>query len=116
MSNSRSGAIRAGQPMRTGSVALAVALTAMYVGALQPRAASSIGVVPVTYPAPVLTEVTINLDAGDQTDAHVSGDWVSYTDGNSIRYYNFVSTADAGIPMGNSLRDSLSDISGSRIV
>src|SRR5258706_15694818 len=71
--------------------------------------------VPVVYPPPVLTEVTINDSAGDQTNPHVSGDWVEYEDGH-IRYYNFMTGTDALIPPEGSPSDLLADISGSRIV
>src|SRR4029450_8502748 len=65
---------------------------------------------------PTLTPVTINNSAGDQYDPHISGDWVSYTSDLSIRYFNFATNVDAGIPMGSSRRDLLSDVSGSKIV
>lgn len=77
--------------------------------------AGAMAVVPVAYPPPALTEVTINNSAGDQTNPQVSGDWAAYTSDLGIRYYNFTTGADAAIPMGASGRDSLSDISGSRI-
>jgi hypothetical protein len=73
-------------------------------------------VVPVANTPIALTPVTINNGAGDQYDPHISGDWVSYTSDLSIRYYNFVTNADAAIPQGTSARDLLSDISGSKIV
>jgi Periplasmic component of the Tol biopolymer transport system len=73
-------------------------------------------VIPVHAVAPTLTPVTINASAGDQYDPHVSGDWVAYTDGSGIRYYNFVTGVDAAIPLDTATRDLLSDISGSKIV
>lgn len=76
----------------------------------------ALAIVPVNGAAPTITPIPINSAGGDQTDPHVSGDWASYTDGISIRYYNFGSTADTQIPMGNSVRDTLSDVSGSKIV
>ena len=73
-------------------------------------------VVPVNGVTPTLTPVTINNGVGDQYDPHVSGDWVSYTSDNSIRYYNFSTATDAAIPLGASVRDLLSDISGTKVV
>jgi Tol biopolymer transport system component len=73
-------------------------------------------IVPVSHPTPVLTAVAINLGAGDQNDPHISGDWVAYADNFSIHYYNFTSGVDTLLPMDDSARDLLSDVSGSRIV
>ncbi len=58
----------------------------------------------------------MNLTPGDQFDAHVSGDWVSYTSDLRIRYYNFVTGIDAEIPPGGGIEDLLANVSGSRIV
>jgi hypothetical protein len=60
--------------------------------------------------------VTINGGPGDQFDPHVSGDWVAYTADFGIRYYNFATNIDAAIPMGESVNDLLSGVSGSKIV
>ena len=73
-------------------------------------------IVPVNGAPPTLTPVTINAGAGDQNDPHISGDWVAYTSDLSIRYYSFATGTDAEIPFGLSVRDLLSDISGSKIV
>jgi hypothetical protein len=73
-------------------------------------------VIPINGTPPALTPVTINAGTGDQYDPHISGDWVAYTSDLSIRYYNFATNTDAGIPMGASSRDLLSDVSGSKIV
>jgi hypothetical protein len=78
--------------------------------------ATALAVVPVSGTTPTLSPVTINDSAGDQSDPHVSGDWAAYTDDITIRYYNFASGVDAQIPLGPSVRDLLSDVSGSRIV
>lgn len=74
------------------------------------------GVVPVNGTPPTLVPTTVNDDPGDQSDPHISGDWVAYSSDLSIRYYNFVTGIDAQIPMGSSARDLLSDMSGSKIV
>jgi HYR domain len=100
--------------MGTHTRSTLAALVLVALAAFIPAAARA--VVPANGMAPVLTPVSINANVGDQSDPHVSGDWAAYTDGVSIRYYNFVSTADAQIPMGTSARDMLSDISGSKIV
>ena len=73
-------------------------------------------VIPIIGTPPTLISVTINNSVGDQFDPHVSGDWAAYTSANTIRYYNFVTPADAQIPLGDSARDLLSDVSGSRVV
>lgn len=73
-------------------------------------------IVPVNGAAPTLTPVTINNGAGDQNDPHISGDLVAYASDFSIRYYSFATNVDAQIPMGSSLRDLLSDVSGTKIV
>ena len=73
--------------------------------------------VPVNGPPLQITHVAINLGPGDQTDPHISGDWVAYTSGQTVRYYNFSTATDAQIPPPPTLvRDYLSDISGSKIV
>lgn len=62
---------------------------------------------------------TVNDGPGDQTDPHVSGDWVAYTselNGTSeIRYHHLTDSTDAAIPSNGGL-DFLSDISGSTLV
>jgi hypothetical protein len=76
----------------------------------------------ITPGAPVLVTspgVVINNGPGDQTDPHVSGDLASYTDGNvnsSVRYFRFSTALDQAIPTPTGVSDSLSDVSGSRIV
>jgi hypothetical protein len=63
------------------------------------------------------TTVTINNSPGDQTLPHVSGDIAAYTDvaDNRIHYYDFNSAMDSFIPPGDSVSDTLSDVSGSRV-
>jgi hypothetical protein len=64
--------------------------------------------------------IIINTSPGNQTDPHVSGDLVAYTDengsfGSLIRYYDFVSaTHDAiVVPIGST--DQLSNVDGNHI-
>jgi hypothetical protein len=78
--------------------------------------AAALAVVPVTRPTPVFTPVVINALAGDQYDPHVSGAWAVYTDDIALRYHDFATGTDAEIPRGDSARDLLSEISGSKIV
>ena len=85
-------------------------LVALALAAAMP--ATVIAVVPVSYPAPALVPVDINLTPGDQFDAHVSGDWVSYTSDLRIRYYNFVTGIDAEIPLGGSIEESSATSAG----
>jgi len=96
--------------------ALACSLSFLLVAMAGLTSASAQTVVPINGTPPALTPVTINNGAGDQYDPHISGDWVAYTSDNSIRYYNFATNTDAEIPRGDSARDLLSDISGSKIV
>jgi len=79
-------------------------------------------VVPIPGPTPAVTVVTVNDGPGGQTDPHVSGDWVSYTDNvypvYGIRFQNpdLGPDSDRLIPKADDLYDSLSDISGDMIV
>ncbi|GHG84474.1 MYXO-CTERM sorting domain-containing protein [Comamonas sp. JC664] len=73
-------------------------------------------------PAPRTLTGTLHVVAGgpgDQTDPHVSGPWVAYTNesrGTSeIRYHDLRTGADAAIPNEGAF-DFVSDISGSTIV
>src|SRR5437764_12081768 len=63
-------------------------------------------IVPNVGTTPPINFVTINAGPGDQTDPHISGDLVSYSDGMFIRYYNFSTNTDAQIPLTSD--DSLS--------
>jgi hypothetical protein len=62
---------------------------------------------------------TVNNGPGDQTDPHVSGDWVTYTDDSAgfyqVRYHDLLSGADNLVP-SNGGQDLLSGISGTTIV
>jgi hypothetical protein len=82
--------------------------------------ASAQGVVPVPGGPLTVNVVTVNDDPGGQTDPHVSGDWVSYTDNSAsgIRFQNLdMGTAsDRLIPPPDGFFDSLSDINGATIV
>jgi hypothetical protein len=77
-------------------------------------------IVPVPGPGLEVNVVTVNDGAGSQTDPHLSGDWVSYTDNSvyGIRFQNLdLGTAsDRLIPRPDGFYDSLSDISGDKIV
>jgi uncharacterized protein (TIGR03382 family) len=65
------------------------------------------------------TQQTVNDGPGDQTDPHVSGDWVSYTNqvngGSEVRYHNLMQNSDAPVPSYGGM-DFLSDVSGSTLV
>jgi hypothetical protein len=77
-------------------------------------------VVPIPGTLPAVNEVVVNDSAGGQTDPHVSGDWVSYTDSSvyGVRFQNLDLDAatDRLIPHADGIFDSLSDISGAAIV
>lgn len=69
-----------------------------------------------TLPAGVWT--TVNNSPGGQGDPHIDGDLVSYTSqvigGSEIRYFNFTTGVDMGIPVYG--YDWLSDVSGRTVV
>src|SRR5256885_11186316 len=75
----------------------------------------------ITPPPPLPTNsttVTVNNGPGEQLDPHVSGDFISYSDGNTTqrtRYYRFSTAADQAIPAPAGASDILSDVSGARI-
>ena len=75
---------------------------------------------PVPGPALTVNVAVVNDGAGGQTDPHISGDWVSYTDSSvfGIRFQNLDLgvASDRLIPRPDSAYDSLSDISGNTIV
>jgi hypothetical protein len=94
-----------------------VTLVAVVILALV-AAAPALAIVPVAGPLPPATQVTINNEPGNQTDPHVSGDLVAYFSdvagaNAQIRYFDFASGADTGIP---NAFDFLPDVSGSIIV
>jgi hypothetical protein len=62
-----------------------------------------------------LLPVTINASAGDQFDPHVSGDLASYTDGDTVRYYNFFTGDDLEVPAEVGASDQLSDASNGKV-
>jgi hypothetical protein len=74
-----------------------------------------------TAPAPPLLGATtlVNGGIGDQTDPHVSGDWVAYTSavsGNAeIRFQNLYTRLDAAVPGSDGI-DFIADISGYIVV
>lgn len=73
-------------------------------------------------PAPVpvaATPVLVSGGAGNQTDPHISGTLVTYTNSTDgvmeIRYHDLATDQDDAIPTGGH-RDSLSDVDGSTVV
>jgi Tol biopolymer transport system component len=101
-----------------GILALLLGLLPGSVFAAAPASAQV--VVPIPGPALDVYQVTVNDGAGGQTDPHVSGDWVSYTDNSvyGVRFQNLDMgiPSDRLIPKSDGFFDSLSDISGSTIV
>jgi hypothetical protein len=63
----------------------------------------------------VLLPLTVNAGAGDQFHAHVDGDLAAYTSDLDIRYYNFFTGDDAGIPHVAGFPDWLSDVNNGKI-
>ena len=97
------------------SLVLLVLIVPMFAG-VSPVTATE-GIVEL---APTVNIVTVNDGAGGQTDPHVSGDWVVYTDNSvfGIRFQNLGlgAASDRLIPRPDGFYDSLSDISGNNIV
>jgi len=102
------------QMSKTSMLALAILIS---IAAAATPAAAQVLVPPS--PEPVTSPVvTVNNSAGEQTDPHVSGDLVSYTDGTdpqNIRYYRFSSAMDQAIPSPVGASDHLSDVSGDKV-
>ncbi len=73
-----------------------------------------------TQPSLIGTAHTVHQGPGNQTDPHVSGEFVAYTSENlgssEIRFHELSTGTNDAIPHGSSDYDFLSDISGSRIV
>ena len=109
-------ALTSGTLVTAGSAALLAAMASLG-GPLPARAATA------AIPTLNGTPITINNGPGDQTDPHVSGDWVTYTDALTgyyagyyvVRYHNLSSGQDTAIP-ANGGSDLLSGISGTTIV
>lgn len=75
-------------------------------------------VTPIPGTAPPLTTRVVNNGPGNQSDPHVSNQWVSYTDdsaGLRVRYHNLTTNADAAVPLVG-VADWLSDVSGTAVV
>lgn len=75
------------------------------------------GITPPVPVTPTTTVVEIAAGEGSQSDPHISGTLVSYTDNSisSIRYYNFATGITGTIPRSDGLYDLLSDVNGSKI-
>lgn len=95
------------------SSGIALLLAAALTGLSQAASTTSAG------PPPDLAITTVNDGPGDQTDPHVSGNWISYTSelngALEIRVHNIVTGVDEAVPT-NSGYDFLSDISGTMVV
>ena len=109
MNADRTSRARKSGPLRLTLVSLAL---------LAASAGSALAVTPIVAPLPPGTTTIVNAGNGDQLDPHVSGSIVSYTNvpGAEIRYYDFTTGLDTAISHGGAVEDSLSDVSGSRIV
>ena len=113
--HARAGPGSAGKPRLWFAAAAASLLAAMSgLAAAPPAQAATTAIASLSG-----TPVTINNGPGDQTDPHVSGDWVTYTDNSTgayqVHYYNLATGQDAAIP-SNGGQDLLSGISGTTIV
>ena len=83
-------------------------------------ASSAFAVVPVLAPIPSGTTTNITNAGGTQTDPHIGGQFVTYTDEAStpvsIRYYNLTAGTTGTVPNTDANDDVLSDVSGNTIV
>ena len=93
------------------AVAVTLASAAVLVAPGMATAALPLDGGPIT-----ISPVVINASTGDQYDPHVSGDIVSYTSSDKIRYYDFFSGDDTAVPSLLGATDLLSDVNGGRIV
>src|ERR1043166_6258259 len=76
-------------------------------------AISAKAIIPLNGGQLVGTTITINNGLGDQYDPHVSGDLSAYTSTElwtTVRYYNFLTGADAPIPSPSGAVDLLPDV------
>ncbi len=102
-------------------IAILTLLVSLFPGSVFAQVTESAQVI-VPVPGGPLTVniVTVNDGPDGQTDPHVSGDWVSYTDNSvyGIRFQNLDMgiPSDRLIPKSDGFFDSLSDISGTAIV
>jgi len=95
---------------------LVIAIAVVSVALVTTRA---LGVTPVSSGMVAGTPIIINSAPGNQTDPHVSGDIVAYTDESGgfgvIRYYDFLTTGAGAVltPLGSTAQ--LSDVDGNHI-
>src|SRR5436190_929169 len=102
-----------GRMLRTAAIAaLAAAVATGTAGAVTPANGGDVGG----------TIVAVNNGTGDQTEPHVSGDLVAYTDkdfvaGSRIHYFDLGTGIDQVVPAGaTGDSDNLSDVGDGRIV
>ena len=73
-------------------------------------------VTPNLMPKPSGQLITVNNGPGDQTEPHVSGNLISYSDQDNlvftVRYYDFDTASDTAVPNSDpsNLRDFISDV------
>ena len=77
-------------------------------------------VTPSVAPTPSGRLIVVNNGPGDQSDPHVSGNLVSYSNASpsvfTVRYYDLNAGTDMGNPQASNALDFLSGVSGSTIV
>lgn len=102
------------QPSRIVSLAVFVAALLL----LPSKAAAQNSVTPTVKPTPPGQLIVVNNGPADQTDPHVSGDLVSYSNSDvahfTVRYFNLATGVDTVIPNNGSF-DFLADVRGSTI-
>jgi hypothetical protein len=94
----------------------AVAATALASASVLFAPGASLAQTPVDGGTFTILPVPIDTGPGDQFDAHVSGDLVSYTSDFSVRFYDFFSGDGGVVPAGSGVDDYLSDVDAGRIV
>jgi uncharacterized repeat protein (TIGR01451 family) len=85
------------------------------------KAAAQNVVTPTLMPAPAGQLIVVNNGPGDQSDPHVSGNLVSYSDNSpvdiifTIHYHDLGTGSDLFIPQPSGVMDFLADVSGSTV-
>jgi hypothetical protein len=98
-------------PRRSAAIATLAFASAL----LAPGA--SVAATPIDGGPITIFPVVINASTGtDEYDPHVSGDIVSYTASDKVRYYDFFSGSDVELPSTLGATDLLSEVSNGRIV
>ena len=99
---------------------LSLMLALLVCAAAANRAAEDQSITPVNAGLAHALIEEVNISPGDQTDPHISGNLVSYTDfgfgAGTVRYYDLLTGIDRSIPIDDGFSvDTLSSVDGTRI-